>query len=94
MVEPLRSKQVKTLILESLDTGAVRFSDHARDKLANDGLVVADALRVMRGGVIAAGEFEGGSWRYQIRSGSVVVVIAFARLAPVLTVVVTAWKRK
>jgi hypothetical protein len=94
MVEPLRSNQVKAPILESLDTGAVRFSDHARDELANDGLVVADALRVMRGGVIAASEFERGSWRYQIRSGSVVVVITFARLAPVLTVVVTAWKRK
>jgi hypothetical protein len=68
MAEPLRCNQVKALILESLDTGSVRFSDHARDELANDGLVVADALRVMRGGVIAAGEFERGSWRYQIRS--------------------------
>ena len=94
MIEPLKSHQIKWLIVESLATGSIRFSDHAREELQNDEMVVADALRVLRGGTISAGEFERGSWRYRIEARKIVVVITFASLSPVITVVVTAWKRK
>jgi hypothetical protein len=62
-------------------------------ELAKDHLTPADAMRVLRGGAASHGEFENGSWRYQLRSGSIVVVVQFISFTPVKTLVITAWKR-
>jgi hypothetical protein len=92
--EPLKPQQVKSLVLKAVESESVLFTSHALSELENDRLVPLDAMRVLRGGAASHGEFENGSWRYQIRSGSIVVVVRFLDFAPVKTLVITAWKRK
>jgi hypothetical protein len=93
MNEPLKPNQVKALVLESIEADEVAFTTHALREIAKDGMVPLDASRVLRGGAASHGEFENGSWRYQIRSGSVVVVVRFVDFKPARTLVITAWKR-
>jgi hypothetical protein len=92
--EPLKPNQVKSLVVTAVATGSVLFTSHALRELAKDRMTPDDATRVLRGGAASHGEFENGSWRYQMRSGSVVVVIEFVMFTPVKTLVITAWKRK
>jgi hypothetical protein len=93
VIEPLKPNQVKALILASVTSDEVVFTSHALRELANDGMGPSDALRVLRGGAASHGEFENGSWRYQVRAGSVVVVVRFVNFQPASTLVITAWKR-
>jgi hypothetical protein len=53
---------------------------------------MVDCINVLRGGSVAEGEFENGSWRYQIRTPKMCVVIRFE--SDIILVVVTAWRDK
>ena len=89
--EPYGADIVKRLMRETIASGSVMFSPHANRELAVDGLTLEDALNTIKGGAVQPGEWENGSWRYQVRTRRLCVVVAFA---PGRLVVVTAWREK
>jgi hypothetical protein len=88
--EPLSPPAARKLIRAILADGAVNFSKHARDEMAKDRLAEIDIVNVLRGGIVAPGEWEHGSWRYQVRTSRMVTVVAFRSES--MLVVVTAWR--
>ena len=65
--EPLKPLQAKVLIREILSAGEVTYSKpHAEERLKKWNLSTLDCVNVLRGGVVAEGEFENGSWRYRV----------------------------
>jgi hypothetical protein len=90
--EPLSPAAARKLISEITRTGEVRFSRHALEEMAKDGIGEDDALAVLRGGIVEPAELERGSWRYRVRAGSVYVVVAFR--SEVAAIVVTAWRTR
>ncbi len=90
MDEPLSSSDAKRLIREIITNGTVYYSKHARQEMANDNLSEIDCSNVMRGGVVGEGEWENGSWRYQVRTQRITVVVAF--WSELELVAVTAWR--
>jgi hypothetical protein len=55
-----------------------------------DGISQAEAIGVLRSGVVEPAEFERGSWRYRVRARQTYVVAAFRSVDA--AVVVTAWR--
>lgn len=92
MNEPLAPADAKRLILEIIERGSVGFSKHAGEEMRNDDLGDADALNVLRGGVVEPAEFENGSWRYRVRTARMCFVVAFRSESELR--VVTAWRKK
>lgn len=91
--EPLSAGAAKKLVLEILANGAVTYSRHAREEMADDDLAELDVTNVLRAGRMKMpAEFEHGSWRYRIETASMAVVIAFDSETHVI--VVTAWRYK
>lgn len=88
--EPLRPEEARRLLREILATGEVVFTNHALDEMAQDGISQAEAIGVLRSGVVEPAEFERGSWRYRVRARRTYVVATFRSEATV--VVVTAWR--
>jgi hypothetical protein len=88
--EPLDRIVAKSLIREILATGTVRFSSHAEREMRQDLLDTGDCLNVLRGGWVGSIDLERGTWRYQVCTNRMTVVVAF-RSATMLTVV-TAWR--
>ncbi len=58
MNEPLAPPDAKRLILAILENGTVTFSKHADEEMVKDNLGDADALNVLRGGVVEIAELE------------------------------------
>jgi hypothetical protein len=74
-----------------LASGEVVFTSHALDEMEQDGISQADAIGVLRSGVVEPAEFERGSWRYRVRAHHRThVVVAFR--SELAAVVVTAWR--
>jgi hypothetical protein len=90
VTEPLDPAAAKALIRRILETGTVTFSRHALDELRKDDLTTVDAVNALRGGVVAPGELERGTWRYRVRTARLVVVVAFRSETEL--VVVTGWR--
>ncbi len=90
--EPLEPRVAKRQILWILGNGWVRFSRHAEEEMRKDAILKADVLGVLRGGFVQPAEYRRGSWRYEVRTQELSVVIAF-HTADIL-VVVTAWRMK
>jgi transcriptional regulator with XRE-family HTH domain len=44
-----------------------RFTSHALDEMAKDGITQAEALGILRGGVVEPGEFIKSTWRYRMQ---------------------------
>ena len=88
--EPLRPAEAQVLLRAILATGEVVFTNHALNEMAQDGISQAEAIGVLRSGVVEPAEFEGGSWRYRVRARRTYVVASFRSEAA--TVVVTAWR--
>ena len=91
LAEPLSPGEARKLIRALIDLGTVSFSKHALDEMEKDKLIVADMNNVLRGGVIDPAEFEGGSWRYRVRTGKLCVVVAFRSDTQLR--IVTAWRK-
>ena len=89
--EPLKPGEAKRVIRAILEGGAVSFSKHALEEMAEDGLTTVDCVNVLRGGVVEPAELEPGSWRYRVATGTICVVIAFR--SDTALVVVTAWRK-
>jgi hypothetical protein len=88
--EPLTPSDAKRFIIRALALGDVRFTSHALDEMANDDITQAEALGILRSGVVEPGEFVKSTWRYRVRVQRAVVVPAFR--AECSAVVVTAWR--
>jgi hypothetical protein len=73
----LDTRVVKPLIRQILETGTVIFSGHALEEMRKDKLTTVDCTNVLRGGVVAPGEWERGSWRYRVRTNVISVVVTF-----------------
>ena len=56
--EPLTPSEAKRVILQALASGDVRFTSHALDEMAKDGITQAEALGILRSGVVEPGEFD------------------------------------
>ena len=74
------------------------MSKHAREEMAKDDLQEGDILNTLRGGWVEESKaaFEGNSWRYQIHTNQMVVVVAFredAQGEATGVVVVTCWRK-
>lgn len=90
MVEPFALTDAHRLARTILTTGAVTFSQHARDEMAKDKLVDVDITNVLRGGYCESHDLIQGTWRYRVRTPKIVVVIAFRSETELC--VVTAWR--
>jgi hypothetical protein len=88
--EPLRPAEARKLLRAILAGGEVVFTNHALDEMEQDGISQAEAIDVLRSGVVEPAEFERGSWRYRVRARRMYVVAAFRSEA--VAVVVTAWR--
>jgi hypothetical protein len=88
--EPLKPPEAKKLILEAIAAGEIRFTSHALEEMANDGITQHEAIAVLRAGTVEPAELIGGTWRYRVRVRRAMVVAAFRTESTV--VVVTAWK--
>lgn len=92
MKEPLSPAQVRTCLNQILDAGRVTFSTHVEDMMKARKVSLQDLLAVLRGGAVRPGEFENGSWRYQVRSGKSTVVVTFR--SEMWVVCVTTWRNR
>ena len=90
LIEPLTPADAKRLLRVILADGEVVFTSHALKEMEEDGISQADAMGVLRGGMVEPAEFERGSWRYRVRANRTYVVAAFR--SEFAAVVVTAWR--
>lgn len=88
--EPLRPSEAKKLLRVVLSSGEVVFTNHALDEMEQDGISQAEAIGVLRSGVVEPAELARGSWRYRVRARQAYVVVTFRSEAA--AVVVTAWR--
>ena len=90
MDEPLTPDTAKKLIRQIHQTGRFTYTKHSKDEMLAGDLTTVDCENVLRGGVVRAGEYEHGTWRYRVETSRVTVVVAFRSENEL--VVVTAWR--
>lgn len=90
--EPFNPPEVKRRVLEILESGSVTFSKHALEELEADKMTTVDATNILRGGWVAPGELEKGTYRYRVFTPRMCAVIAFRSETEAR--VVTAWREK
>lgn len=90
--EPLAPEVTQRLIRHIHATGTMVVSDHATERMARHKLEPRDLEHAFHAGWVLAGEWEHGSWRDQVRTQRVTVVVTFRSLAEL--VVVTAWGKR
>ena len=88
--EPLPASEARRIILRALASGDVRFTSHALEEMAKDGITQLEALGVLRSGVVEPAELVRSTWRYRVRVRQAVVVAAFR--SECAAVVITAWR--
>jgi len=88
--EPLAPEVARRLVRQIWASGHVSLSLHAKERMARHGILREEWERALRAGWVMAGEWEHGSWRYQVRTQDVTVVVAFRSLGEL--VVVTLWR--
>lgn len=89
--EPLSPPQAKLIIRQILEAGIVTYSrPHAVDRLRTRNISTLDCENVLYGGAVGGPEFENGSWRYQVYTTKMCVVIRFQDERTLQ--IVTAWR--
>lgn len=88
--EPIDEPDLRRLLRYALNHGEVRFTQHAFEEMSNDGLVEQDIRNCLWAGRFDGCDFERRTWRYRIRAGRLLTVVAFR--GETVVVVVTAWK--
>lgn len=89
MDEPLSNHDARRLIREILATGAVRFTRHATERMAERKISEVDVMHALKGAVTGCDLME-GSWRYHVQGRGVVVIVLFR--GNTVVVVVTTWR--
>ncbi len=78
--EPLSPADAGREALRRWNSGLVHWTGHFRRAAAAEGMTPAQAARLIVSGFVhQAAEFEGGSWRYRIKNGQHIVVVAFGQ---------------
>jgi hypothetical protein len=91
--EPFRPPATKKLLLRIISEGIVTYSQpHAEEQMKKRRISMVDCINVLRGGSVREGEYENGSWRYQVHTPKMCVVIRFE--SDSILEVVTAWREK
>jgi hypothetical protein len=91
--EPLSPPGAKKLLLQIITLGMVTYSQpHAEEQMKKRRISMVDCINVLRGGSVREGEYENGSWRYQVHTPKMCVVIRFE--SETILEVVTAWREK
>ncbi len=88
--EPLEPQHAKRLLRDIVASGSLVFTHHVETRMVERKLTADDCARVLRSGQVDPGEFEGGTWRYPVRTPHVCVVVAFR--SETAAVVVSAWR--
>jgi len=91
--EPLCPSDAKKLILSIISMGIVTYAQpHAEERMKQRRITTVDCINILRGGVVKEGEYENGSWRYQVCTPKMCVVIRFE--SEDILEIVTAWREK
>ena len=90
--EPLKAHQVKALVRDVLKEGSTSFGKHAYEEMEKDDISEQDVANVLRRGSPQDGEWENGSWRYEVVSTRFTVIITFR--SETYLFVVTAWRNR
>ncbi|MDH3975430.1 MAG: DUF4258 domain-containing protein [Deltaproteobacteria bacterium] len=91
MDQPYSKHEAKKLLRKILTNGFITYSrPHAIDRLKERNLTMVDCENVLRGGIVEEAEYENGSWRHQVRTNKIAVIIEFLSKEEVL--IVTAWR--
>jgi hypothetical protein len=89
--EPLPPSETKKLLVQILKKGTVTYAQpHALERMAQRNISTLDCVNVLRGGAVAPGEFQNGSWRYRVYTVKMCVVARFESETELE--VVTAWR--
>lgn len=89
LTEPLADATVEALLKNVLQYGIVSFPSYALVAMDERGIDEVDVRNVLRFGTCAGHRWTRGSWRYEVCTDELVVVVAFRDEDS--TVVVTAW---
>ncbi|AMV71137.1 hypothetical protein JCM30471_29590 [Desulfuromonas carbonis] len=93
LLEPLRPPETKKLIRKILSEGIVTYAQpHAEERMRERDISTVDCVNVLRGGKVAEGEQENGTWRYRVYTGRMCVVVRFE--SETILQVLTAWRVK
>ena len=87
---PLRADDARRQIRRILTAGTVRFSGHAKKRMAERRVHAGEVLGVLKGGVVSTPEFDAGTWRYTVRLSGIGVVVAFD--SEMALALVTVWR--
>lgn len=93
MNEPLNPNDARDLARAIWASGSVRFSRHARQRMADRNVSEQDIGNTILGGHCKPGKgigFEGGSWRYTLETARIAVVVAFRSETEM--VIVSCWR--
>ena len=90
LVEPLTDARLRELCRAVLSEGELRFTRHARERMVERQLDETDVANVLRGGVMGHADLENGSWRYELRTPRISVVVALR--SETVIVIITAWR--
>jgi len=90
--EPLTDAAARKLARIIAQSGTVVFGQHAVDQMVLRGLTNADCLNVIRGGWSQGWDFRDQTYRYQLATHRIVVVVAFDDITTL--VVITCWRIK
>lgn len=89
--EPLDAVRVRTLVQDIIVNGIVAYTKHIRERAVEKSFTLEDVLNTLRGGVCIDAIIENGTWRYQVGTPTMVVVVAFRSESELVTI--TAWRR-
>jgi len=100
--QQLTAAQAREQLTYALDEGGFNIPErgHVRDRMQERDVSVVEIVKIAEKGVIPrAGEFENGSWRYQVWRGEVGIVVMFitadkSRVCTVLEFVTRKLKRQ
>jgi len=90
--EPLDDPVLRRTLRSILDSGELRISRHAYQEMDNDNLTEQDVRNCLWAGRPDGCDLERGTWRYRVRTGWIVVVVAFR--SETQAVIVTAWRER
>jgi len=91
LVEPLDYAVARQLMRTIIDAGNLSLSRHARSRMAERNMDMADVINVLRGGFVREHSYENGTYRYRFETPRMVVMAAFRSGA--LGRVVSVWRR-
>jgi hypothetical protein len=92
LTEPLTPPQARKLIRLILQDGIVTYAQpHAVDRMAKRQISMVDCENVLYGGSVRHPELENGTWRYQVHTAKMCVVIRFED--ETCLQIVTVWRK-